>query len=644
MALRARFEHTESQSDLDAAIDSFRVAAAAIRAARPDLVGSCLFNLGIALHRRFEVKGFQTDWNEALSALTQAASLRLAEPSIRIWAARDAATLTAETDPSQAAGLLDLAVRLLPEVAPRQLQRTDQQHALGGFAGLASDAAALVLAGAGADASADDRAVRALALLEKGRAVLLSQALDTRSDLSDLRQRNPILAGRFAQLRELLDQVPGSTTNEAPFSNWAHASDHQDEPGNDRYRLAEEFTTVIEQIRALDGFASFGRPPTVSDLLQDGVPGPVVAFNISTYRSDALLLTSNRVASIALPGLRYDNVLQQINSFRDALGAVADPQATLSAQQDAQEKISRILEWLWDNAAGPVLETLGYHRSPPDGTWPRVWWMPGGLLGLLPIHAAGHHNPPEGDSRRAVMDCVISSYTPTIRALRYARQHIPVGATADRSLIVAMPITPGLSGGDLPSVHAEIDRVGALLPDPLILAESAVTGEPVSSSSGLPTRANVFAHLPGCSIAHFACHGATDPSDPSQSLLLLHDHDRNPLTVASLAPVNLAHAQLAYLSACDTAYAPATTLLDEAIHLTTAFQLAGFPHVIGTLWQIGDRPTVRMAESFYGALLGNDGKRDLSQAALALHHAVHALRDRYPKVPSVWAAYLHAGS
>ena len=95
-------------------------------------------------------------------------------------------------------------------------------------------------------------------------------------------------------------------------------------------------------------------------------------------------------------------------------------------------------------------------------------------------------------------------------------------------------------------------------------------------------------HLPGCAIAHFACHGYTDPADPSQSRLLLHDHRRDPLTVAALAPLALDHAHLAYLSACSTARATDTRLLDEAIHLATAFQLAGFPHVIGTLWEIND--------------------------------------------------------
>jgi CHAT domain-containing protein len=40
-------------------------------------------------------------------------------------------------------------------------------------------------------------------------------------------------------------------------------------------------------------------------------------------------------------------------------------------------------------------------------------------------------------------------------------------------------------------------------------------------------------------------------------------------------------------------------LLDESIHLASAFQLAGFPHVIATLWQTGDSAAVQVAEDFY---------------------------------------------
>ena len=314
----------------------------------------------------------------------------------------------------------------------------------------------------------------------------------------------------------------------------------------------------------------------------------------------------------------------------------------------AQEKLLEILEWLWDAAAGPVLSALGYQQSPPLGAaWPQVWWAPGGLLGMLPVHAAGHHTelPAQDKACRTVMDRVISSYTPTIRALRYARQHSRHGAAPPgRALIVAMPVTPGLPDhGELPNVPMEVTRVRALLPDTVLLAEPE-PGEPATGSANIPTRANVLDQLPGCTVAHFACHGFSDPVDPSKSLLLLHDHDRYPLTVASLAPVDLGQAQLAYLSACQTALTTTVGLIDEAIHLTTAFQLAGFPHVIGTLWEINDGLAVTIARSFYTNLRTGPHVLDTSQAAPALHAAVRAARDDLPRTPSLWAAYIHAGA
>ena len=110
----------------------------------------------------------------------------------------------------------------------------------------------------------------------------------------------------------------------------------------------------------------------------------------------------------------------------------------------------------------------------------------------------------------------------------------------------------------------------------IVLMESppGANGVVLESASGhdpTPTRDNVLAHLAECPVAHFACHGADDPIDPSQSRLLLHDYREAPLTVSALGSVHLEHARLAYLSACDTALSTNTLLIDEAIHLTSGF-------------------------------------------------------------------------
>ena len=149
-------------------------------------------------------------------------------------------------------------------------------------------------------------------------------------------------------------------------------------------------------------------------------------------------------------------------------------------------------------------------------------------------------------------------------------------------------------------------------------------------------------------IAHFACHGTTDPADPADpsrsGLLLGDDHRTGPLTVAALAPVRLDAAELAYLSACSTALNEAAALADESILVASAFQLAGFPHVVGTLWEIDDDAAIAIAEKFYSRLRTETGALDPSQDAAALHWMARQLRDDEPLAPFLWAAHLHAGA
>src|SRR5579859_1668039 len=144
--------------------------------------------------------------------------------------------------------------------------------------------------------------------------------------------------------------------------------------------------------------------------------GPVVVFNVAAHRSDAIMLTSGGITSQPLPGLGQAKLVEQVNTFYQALDTITGTGSPLD-QIRAEEALRRVLSWLWDNAAGPVLDALGYNA--PGEPRPRLWWVPGGLLSFLPIHAAGHHTSSPDPAGRTVMDRAISSYAPTITALAH---------------------------------------------------------------------------------------------------------------------------------------------------------------------------------------------------------------------------------
>lgn len=144
--------------------------------------------------------------------------------------------------------------------------------------------------------------------------------------------------------------------------------------------------------------------------------------------------------------------------------------------------------------------------------------------------------------------------------------------------------------------------------------------------------------MAGCRWAHSACHANSDPANSSASLLLLADYLTRPLTVLDLGRMHLDGAELAFLSACATART-STELSDEAIHLASACQLAGYRQVIATLWPIGDVRAVRISAHIYSSLA--EGR---SPAAAALHQAVLRRRNLDPEHPSTWAAHTHNGA
>jgi hypothetical protein len=359
-----------------------------------------------------------------------------------------------------------------------------------------------------------------------------------------------------------------------------------------------------------------------------------VLVNVSDIGSHALVVSGTGVESIPLPELQAFDAQRQARAFYTAVETARNGMPRTS-RLAAETAISEVLGWLWDMIAEPVLGHLGYlgqagpgqESDSQDGHSQdgptRLWWSATGALGMLPLHAAAPRCGP------GVLDLVTSSYTPTIRALAHARRQADA-VTGEpggrRALGVFLPETPGCR--DLPGAADELD----LLTEVFGAALDVLTGPQA-------TREAVLSGLPGHAFAHFACHAMADPASPSSSRLLVHDHQQQAFTVSEVMKLDLP-AEFAFLSACETARTgPALT--DESIHLGSAFQIAGFRHVVATLWPVSDRQSVRMARALYQAV------RDAGSTAavpVALHREVRRLRAAWPDDPSVWAVYVHSGA
>ncbi|KFY93769.1 hypothetical protein V500_03543, partial [Pseudogymnoascus sp. VKM F-4518 (FW-2643)] len=84
---------------------------------------------------------------------------------------------------------------------------------------------------------------------------------------------------------------------------------------------------------------------------------------------------------------------------------------------------------------------------------------------------------------------------------------------------------------------------------------------------------------------------------------------------------------LAYLSACNTSQVENERMIDEGLHLVNAFQLAGFQHVIGTLWDVDDKLCGDVARIVYKHVLGAEITHE--SVCLGLHTAIKWCRDQW---------------
>ncbi|MEV6423497.1 CHAT domain-containing protein [Streptomyces sp. NPDC051662] len=600
VSLRHRYQTSRSMPDLEESISLGRALLDSIRSthpSRPEVAA----NLANSLLTWTAETGSADLAQETDALLDEAADTAGARPFLRLIASMNLGTLRRKAGATQRAlESYEKAIELQRETAWLGLDLSDRQRFLTEVSGLATAAAATALS--------LDRTEHAVLLLEQGRGILLAQATEVRHGTSsDLARADPQLAAR-------VEQVAAELASPKASADYRHA-------------LAREWEDLRSQILRLPDLNLAWNTPQYDKLRAAAADGPIVVVNTDSNRCDAIVVVPDGPpVHIPLPSLEWGELRRRAEAFEAAGISLVE----LRDDTRLQSELDTLLPWLWDVIAEPVLDTLGMDGTGYHQTLPRLWWCPTGLLSLLPLHAAGRYDDEggAGPERTAVPYRVISSYTPTVRALAVSRSgnvHTPATAR-NRVLAVAVPEIPGEPQSALPGALLELENVTAQCHATELKGSDA-------------TRGRLLSMLPEHGWLHFAGHGKQNLADPSLSALSCYD---GPVTVSDLASCYASSPDLAFLSACETARGVAL-LPDEPLHLAGAMQLAGFRHVIAAQWAVRDIVSPDLTRTVYQRLTLKPGRLDATHAAEALHTAVAKLRRESPDRPTVWATYLHVG-
>ena len=344
------------------------------------------------------------------------------------------------------------------------------------------------------------------------------------------------------------------------------------EPGLDAIRAARrELDEAIEEIRKVPGYERFLSPPTFDDVARAAQTCPVVYFAAAQLGGLALIVRGAAAVHVPLEQLTAESLRTRVEGHLDAY---RDYRLDRDAHRDDwYRSLDRITAWLWDAAVGPVLGRLG--------RLPEAVFVPGGLLGLLPLHAAWTEDRTRPTGRRYAVDSLAISYAPNARSLQVARDAATELAPT-RLLAVAEPRP--VRASDLPSARYEAMTV-----------LSGFGGQSTVLQGGEATRLAFRRESARATVLHLACHGYADLADPLDSGLLLAGR---PVTVRDLLDEYRLRVRLAVLSACETAL-PGTELPDEVVALPTGLLQAGVAGIVASQWSVPDRATAMLMAEFY---------------------------------------------
>jgi CHAT domain-containing protein len=468
----------------------------------------------------------------------------------------------------------------------------------------------------------------AVGTLERGRALIWSEMRGLRTSTDQLREANPALADKFADINQRLELVTMSV---------AQSDDDEigrSETGTGRRKqsigylvptqrtLLEERNSLISHIQSLPGLEKFLKSPSFDDLNSAASHGPVIIVNQSLPSHIIILLKDSP-----------PSVISTLSSFYDCANLLENELLRVRKEKDLDSNdydltLASVLSDLYDLVGRPVVERL-HELKVPDKS--RVWWCPTGAFCSLPLHAMGPF-PSDDGSDLYFSDLYIPSYTPSLSALIESRKRGSLSEAPDKLkpsiLLVAQPET-------LPGAFGEITVI-------------QTTKVPVTTLiSAMATPETVIEGLKGHRFAHFVCHGLLEADKPFDASLELHEGD---LTLLNIVRSQLPAAEFAFLSACHTAELTEGSVADEGLHLAAAMQYCGFRSVVGTMWAMADTDGADLSKHFYKTLFSDNSKAGQNgvpyheRSARALQIAVKKLRRKRGITLERWVNFVHYGA
>ncbi|TFK43081.1 CHAT domain-containing protein [Crucibulum laeve] len=651
-ALAKRSKAFHSRDDLEEAIDLFDQSMSLLPATHPSIC-NIAYNLGFTLkdgYAQFHDNDYLTS---SRLAFERAAKCDFAFTYDRFIAARQWA-IHEDRDDSNALEAYRCVIGLLPRLATLEFSLETRREMLNANSdGLARDAMACAVRLKDFE--------KAIELLEEGRAVFWSQALQLRTPMDELHSVAPVLQTKLRDISAILEQGSHRISS-APDPSLPRNMQPIEEEERQLRRLNDEWLATLEEVRGIPDFEDFLRPRRFHHLQSAASPGEtIIVINGSEQSTDALIMTSDELTHIPLPNIPFTKaqtlvklvqagsttgrdishseafipyahtIVDDIPDFEDVLATSRGGKVARKSRSRSDEIFIYVLATLWDGIVKPIVRHLNLEKTDKPT---RVWWCPTGPFTFLPLHAAGHY---EGAMIECAPEYIMSSYTPSIGALLQSK-NIPVLSHTPKFQMMAV-VQPEV----LPFTVLELEKIKDHVP-----SESLVKLGVSDIDASVET---VISHLKTVSIAHFACHGRQDLRNPLESSLILDDGD---LEVSRIMQLHMPNASLAFLCACQTAMG-AEDLPEEAIHLGATLLFAGFRAVIATMWSIADEDGPKIADAFYDSLFQRTEitpeeefserllEPDTTQTAYALHRAIARLRSKPDIAYARWTPFIHIG-